>query len=254
MNHSPSEIEALESSIEVVPSNTEFQKVLIDSIERGHTHSVSKSPVSRRRITIKNQDADYSVVFDQAQNVIAEMRAAYEEMFENWNQESEMNSRLMKEVDDRNLTIDSQKKFVKKVLDEKSQIQEELDKVERVTSMKPNLQDKVEDLESELKSLKIELEQLKTDKERQNMLLEEKTKTLEFYRTEFGVQKEDDVVVEFRPRLLPVRRTHSSPNTRRISKNIECNASNRRVTKNVDDRKLSTGPSKLLSMFSKSTN
>lgn len=238
MNHSPSEIEALEASIEVVPRDSEFQKELIDSIEKGSTTPchTPHAPL-RRRITILNQGADYSVVFDQAQSVISNMRAAYEEMFENWKQESEMNSLLAKNIDNLKTTIEAQKKGSKKVLDEKSQLQEQLEKAER----RPKLQSKVEELETELASLKIEIGELKRDRERQNTLMAEKTTTLEFYRKEFGVQKEEEEMVTFRPRLIPVRRTHSSPNNHRISKNVE-------------GRKLSTGPSKLFGLIQRNCN
>ena len=225
MNHSPSEQEALDASIEVLRPNDEFHKVLITSLDRGSTPT-HKETESRRRITILNRGADYSAVFDQAQSVISNMREAYEEMFQNWKFESEMNFRLAKEVENLKVTIEGQKKYAKQVLDDKSRLQEQLDKEER----RPRLQSKVEDLENELKSLKVELDQKNTDKERQNTILEEKTKTLEFYRQEFGVQKEEEVV-EFRPRVIPIRRVHSNP-------------SNHRVTKNAEGRKC-TGTSKL---------
>ena len=241
MNHSPSEMEALESSIEVVPSDGEFEKVLIDTLEKGHTQMRGQVE-SRRRITILNQGADYTVVFDKAQNVISEMRGSYEEMFDNWKLESEMNSRLMKEVDNLNVTIEGQKRVAKKVLDDKSRLQEQSDQTDR------RMQSRVDDLESDLTSLKIELEQMKTDKARQSTLLEEKTQTLEFYRQEFGVQKEETVA--FRPRVVPVRRTLSTPSNQRISKNVDINPNNRKVTRNADERKLSTGPLKLLSILS----
>ena len=217
MNHSESEMCALNSSIEFVKPDNEFERSISDlsnSPEGEQTVRFRKSNNSRRRITILSQEEDYSGVFDRAHDVIAVMQNAYEKMFLNWKLESDLNSEMEKEIQKVLLALDVQKKITKQLLDQKSGLQEELERSER----KPRLQNKVEDLEAEVKGLKNEIGDLKTEVELKNTQLE-KNRILKFYREELSVSSKEKVAQKpdtYRARSIPIRRVHSQPEERRV--------------------------------------
>ena len=211
MNHSESEMCVLRSSIEKVKPDRDFERSL------NAMPPSNEASDDRRRITILNQAQDYSAVFDRAHDVIAVMRDAYEEMFTNWKLESELNSGLDKKILELQAALETQKKVTKKLLDDKSTLQEELERRDR----RPRFRSKAEGLETEMRVLKKEVKCLKATIDTKDSQLEEKNKKLSFYREEFGVSDKGKVAQEqdtFRPRTKALRRAHSVPEERRVTK------------------------------------